>query len=79
MVSPLSLDHSLKIEEEQGSARFLFFFFFLPKTASACRKADQREIFLQSEATQKDCLSCNDLNLIVMGVGSWIDRCSMAR
>ena len=39
---------SLKIEAEQGSARFLFLAALPPKTASACRKTDRRDFFLQA-------------------------------
>ncbi|MDE7280364.1 MAG: hypothetical protein K2N36_01305, partial [Ruminiclostridium sp.] len=34
---------------EPCSARFLFLAALPPKTASACRKTDQREVFLQAE------------------------------
>ena len=39
---------NLKIEAEPCSARFLFLAALPPKTASACRKTDQREVFLQA-------------------------------
>ena len=50
---PLNCDNSLKIEAEPCSARFLFLAALPPQMASACRKTDQREVFLQAEGLYK--------------------------